>query len=55
MRDLEEQWYSRLSRDTRAFLRVKLDKLLTRNVAPHIFETEAESRAFLGAYGAEAS
>jgi propionate CoA-transferase len=48
VRELEETWYSRVSRyTTSAFMRMKLGKVLTRSVAPHIFETQEEARAFL--------
>lgn len=48
VRAMEEAWYSRVSRyTTSAFMRVKLGRALTRRVAPHIFETQAEARAFL--------
>jgi propionate CoA-transferase len=48
VRSLEEAWYGRVSRYTAsAFMRMKLGKVLTRSVAPHIFETQEEARAFL--------
>ncbi len=48
VRSMEETWYTQVSRyTTSAFMRLKLDRVLTRRVAPHIFETQAEARAFL--------
>lgn len=48
VRSMEETWYSQVSRyTTSAFMRLKLGRALTRRVAPHIFETQAEAQAFL--------
>ena len=48
VRRLEEAHYTRVSRyTTSAFMRVKLGKVLTRTVQPHIFENQIEARAFL--------
>jgi propionate CoA-transferase len=49
VRHMEAHWYSAVSRyTTSAFLRLKLgDALQRRTVAPHIFETQEEARAFL--------
>ena len=45
--ELSEAHYTKVSRyTTSAFLRHKLARTLTRAVAPHIFETQAEARAF---------
>jgi propionate CoA-transferase len=47
VRDLEERRYTEVSRyTTSAFLRHKLHSALTRQVAPHIFESAAEARSF---------
>jgi propionate CoA-transferase len=47
--DLADTHYTEVSRyTTSAFLRHKLSNVLTRRVAPHIFETQAEARAFHG-------
>jgi propionate CoA-transferase len=49
VRHMEERHYTTVTRyTTSAFLRVKLGEALEkRRVAPHVFETEAEARAFL--------
>ena len=48
VRSMEETWYTQVSRyTTSAFMRLKLGRALTRRVAPHIFETQAEAQAFL--------
>lgn len=48
VRDMEERYYTRVSRyTTSAFLRLKLANVLTRTVAPHIFETRDEASEFL--------
>ncbi|WP_193368971.1 acyl CoA:acetate/3-ketoacid CoA transferase [Pelagibius marinus] len=48
VRYLEDSYYNRISRyATSAFLRMKLGRMLTRQVAPHIFETQDEAKAFL--------
>jgi len=49
VRYMEDGYYTRVTRyTTSAFMRVKLgDSLAERDVAPHIFESEAEARAFL--------
>ena len=46
-----QRWYLNVTRfTTSAFLRAKLgDALVTRSVAPHVFETEQEARAHLDA------
>ncbi len=46
---MEEMYYTRVTRyTTGAFLRMKLGKALSqRKIAPHVFETEDEARAFL--------
>ncbi len=46
---MEDAYYTTVTRyTTSAFLRLKLgDDLSKRNVSPHVFETEAEARAFL--------
>ena len=47
VRELADAHYTDVSRyTTSAFLRHKLSNVLTRVVAPHIFETQAEARAF---------
>lgn len=46
---LEREHYAKVSRFTaNAFMRMKLEKSLTRVAAPHLFETSEEARAFLG-------
>ncbi|MDJ0942930.1 MAG: acyl CoA:acetate/3-ketoacid CoA transferase [Kiloniellales bacterium] len=48
VRDLEKRYYNRVSRyATSAFMRMKLGQILTRKVAPHVFETQNEARDFL--------
>lgn len=48
VRYMEDRYYTKVSRyTTSAFMRVKLGRALTREVAPHIFETPQEARAFL--------
>ena len=49
IRYMEENYYTTVTRyTTGAFLRMKLgDALTKRDVAPHIFETEEDARAFL--------
>lgn len=45
---LEERYYTQVSRyTTSAFMRMKLGKILTRKVAPHIFESREEAQDFL--------
>ena len=47
VRDLEDRHDTTVARyTTSAFLRLKLGQILTRRVAPHIFEIEDEARAF---------
>ena len=47
---MERTYYSAVSRyTTSAFMRLKLGQALTREVAPHIFETQDEARAHLEA------
>jgi propionate CoA-transferase len=47
VREVADAHYTKVSRyTTSAFLRHKLSNVLTRVVAPHIFETPAEARAF---------
>ena len=56
VRAMEERWYTQVSRyTTSAFLRHKLHHVLTREVAPHIFETQSEARAFHEAQAGVAS
>lgn len=44
---MEENYCTQVSRyTTSAFMRMKLGNALTRRVAPHIFETREEARAF---------
>jgi propionate CoA-transferase len=48
VRYLEENYYRQVSRyTTSAFMRMKLGDVLTRRVAPHIFESQAEAESFL--------
>ena len=48
VRHMEENYYSKVSRyTTSAFLRVKLGQVLTRRVAPHLFESRDEAQMFL--------
>lgn len=48
VRGLTERFYKRVTRySTSAFLRVKLDRTLSRKAAPHIFETREEAQKFL--------
>ncbi len=48
VRHMEETYYTQVSRyTTSAFMRVKLGKALVRKVAPHIFESKEEARAYL--------
>lgn len=48
VRFLEENYYNQVSRyTTSAFMRMKLDNVLTRRVAPHIFESQAEAQVLL--------
>jgi propionate CoA-transferase len=48
VRHMEETCYTQVSRyTTSAFMRMKLADILTRKVAPHIFETREEAHAFL--------
>jgi propionate CoA-transferase len=48
VRHMEENYYTRVSRyTTSAFLRMKLGRILTRQVAPHMFESREEAQAFL--------
>jgi len=46
---MEENYYTRVTRyATGAFLRMKLGEALSeRKIAPHVFESETEARAFL--------
>ena len=47
-RDMERAHYGRVSRySTSAFMRMKLGQMLTRQVAPHIFESRDEAQAFV--------
>ncbi|WP_135466061.1 acyl CoA:acetate/3-ketoacid CoA transferase [Crenalkalicoccus roseus] len=47
VREVADAHYTRVSRyTTSAFLRHKLSRVLTRTVAPHIFESQEEARAF---------
>nr|MDJ0896109.1 acyl CoA:acetate/3-ketoacid CoA transferase [Alphaproteobacteria bacterium] len=49
VRDMEQRLYTQVSRyTTSAFMRMKLGKILTRTVAPHIFESRSEAQAFHG-------
>jgi propionate CoA-transferase len=46
--EMEAKHYQRVSRyTTSAFMRLKLERMLTRRVAPHIFESPRDARAFL--------
>lgn len=48
VRYMEETYYNRISRYTNgAFMRLKLGRILTRTVAPHIFETQHEAQAYI--------
>ena len=48
VRSLEATHYDRVSRySTSAFMRLKLGRVLTRKVAPHIFESREEAQAFV--------
>jgi propionate CoA-transferase len=48
VRDLEDRYYGTVTRfSNSAFMRLKLGDVLRRDVAPHIFETAHEARAFL--------
>ena len=45
---MEDNYYMRVSRYTpSAFMRLKLGKVLTRKVAPHLFESRNEAQRFL--------
>lgn len=45
---LENAYYNKISRySTSAFMRVKLGNMISREVAPHIFEARSEARAFV--------
>jgi propionate CoA-transferase len=47
---IESKYYSKVSRyTTSAFMRMKLGAMLKRNVAPHVFESQADARRFLEA------
>lgn len=46
---VEDPYYQQISRHaTSAFLRMKLGRMLTRMLAPHIFETQDEARFSAG-------
>jgi propionate CoA-transferase len=48
VQDMEARYYERISRyATSAFMRMKLGQILTRTVAPHVFESHAEAQHFL--------
>ena len=48
VRRMEENYYNQVSRySTSAFMRMKLGKMLRREVAPHVFESREEAQAFL--------
>lgn len=48
-RQMEATRYARVSRyATSAFMRMKLGRMFTRELAPHIFETREEAQAFVG-------
>ncbi|WP_370335245.1 acyl CoA:acetate/3-ketoacid CoA transferase [Parvularcula marina] len=50
--EMQEKFYSTVSRyTTSAFMRLKLQKILQRESAPHIFETREEAQAYLAAGG----
>ncbi|CTQ47463.1 acyl CoA:acetate/3-ketoacid CoA transferase [Roseibium aggregatum] len=54
VRMLEDNYYGQTSRyTTNGFMRMKLEKVLTRRVAPHLFETREEAGAFFGATPAD--
>jgi propionate CoA-transferase len=47
VREMEDRYYTHVSRfTTGAFMRVKLARVLTRTVRPHLFETRSEAQAF---------
>lgn len=47
VRYMEDTYYTKVSRyTTSSFMRLKLGKALSRTVAPHIFETKEEARAY---------
>jgi len=51
-RQMERTYYGRVSRySTSAFMRMKLGQMLTRKVAPHIFESRVEAQAFVASTG----
>lgn len=51
-KEMQEKFYSTVSRyTTSAFMRLKLQKILQRESAPHIFETREEAQAYLAAGG----
>lgn len=48
VQELEKAYYGQVSRySTSAFMRMKLGQLLTRKVAPHVFEGREEAQSFL--------
>jgi len=48
VRQMERTYYERISRySTSAFMRMKLGRMLTREMAPHIFESRDEAQAFV--------
>jgi propionate CoA-transferase len=48
VQDMEARYYERISRyATSAFMRMKLGRILTRTVAPHVFESRTEAQRFL--------
>jgi propionate CoA-transferase len=48
VQDMEARYYARISRyATSAFMRMKLGRILTRTVAPHVFESRTEAQRFL--------
>ncbi len=48
VQEMEVKYYVRVSRyTTSAFMRIKLGKMLTRSVAPHIFESAIDAKRFV--------
>ncbi|MGF1562780.1 MAG: acyl CoA:acetate/3-ketoacid CoA transferase [Geminicoccaceae bacterium] len=50
--ELEESYYTHVTRyTTSAFMRVKLARILTRKVKPHVFESKSDAQSFLQELG----
>ncbi|WP_428623720.1 acyl CoA:acetate/3-ketoacid CoA transferase [Sedimenticola sp.] len=48
VKQMEDRYYHRISRyATSAFMRMKLGNILTRTVAPHVFESRSEAQRFI--------